>query len=132
MSAKQVIQNYYEHFNGKNWNGMLELLHENLVHDVNEGQAESGRLAFTSFLQKMEAHYDEKLENIVVMTDEASGRGSAEFEVVGTYLKTDPGLPEARNQKYRIRAGGFFEVKNNQITRVTTYYNLKKWVDLVR
>ena len=49
----------------------------------------------------------------------------------GTYLVTDPGLPEARGQTYRLPAGSFFEVENGLITRVTTYYNLADWVKQV-
>jgi steroid delta-isomerase-like uncharacterized protein len=55
-------------------------------------------------------------------------RAAAEFEVLGTYIETDEGLPPASGQTYHLPAGTFFEVENGLITRVTTYYNLAAWL----
>ena len=52
---------------------------------------------------------------------------AAEFVVNGEYLKTDPGLPEAKGQRYVLPAGAFFAVRDGRIARVTTYYNLSDW-----
>jgi steroid delta-isomerase-like uncharacterized protein len=41
---------------------------------------------------------------------------------------TDNGFPAAHQQTYQIPAGAFFDIKNQKITRVTTYYNVKKWI----
>jgi len=41
---------------------------------------------------------------------------------------TDPGLPEAKGQKYVLPAGSFFTLRNGKIARVTTYYNLQEWI----
>ena len=46
----------------------------------------------------------------------------------GEYLQTDPGLPEARGQRYVLPAGSFFALRDGKITRVTTYYNLQDWI----
>ena len=53
---------------------------------------------------------------------------AAEFNVHGTYLQTDEGLPPANGQTYILPAGTFFAVKGGRITRVTTYYNLTDWL----
>lgn len=53
---------------------------------------------------------------------------AAEFVVHGEYLKTDPGLPEAKGQTYVLPGGGFFEVKGGKIARITTFYNLNDWI----
>ena len=37
------------------------------------------------------------------------------------------GLPEAKGQTYRLPAGSFFEIRDGQIARITTYYNLTDW-----
>ena len=76
----------------------------------------------------MSETYRENLTDMVVFASEDGSRGAAEFVVNGTYLKTDPGLPEARGQSYRLPAGAFFAVKDGQIARVTTYYNLADWI----
>jgi steroid delta-isomerase-like uncharacterized protein len=80
----------------------------------------------------MDHCYKERLEDIVIM-DAADGKHySAEFIVNGEYLKTDGNLPSARGQKYRLKAGTFFEVDNGKIKRVTTYYNLPLWIEMVK
>ena len=48
--------------------------------------------------------------------------------VHGEYLKTDPGLPEAKGQTYILPAGGFFDVRGGLISRITTFYNLNDWI----
>jgi steroid delta-isomerase-like uncharacterized protein len=47
--------------------------------------------------------------------------------VNGTYLATDPGLPEAKGQTYQLPGGSFFSIEDGLITRVVTYYNLADW-----
>ena len=65
---------------------------------------------------------------MVIFASPDGRRAAAEFTVHGTYLKTDPGLPEARGQGYVLPAGAFFDIADGRITRVTTYYNLADWV----
>ena len=56
-------------------------------------------------------------------------RAAAEFFIDGRYLATQPGLPEARGQTYRLRVGAFFEFNaQGLITRVSNYYNLADWL----
>ena len=72
--------------------------------------------------------YRERLTDLVIFADETGTRAAAEFTVNGEYLKTDPGLPEARGQCYVLPAGSFFTLRAGRICRVTTYYNLEDWV----
>jgi steroid delta-isomerase-like uncharacterized protein len=76
----------------------------------------------------MSETYRERLTDIAVMTSPDGARAAAEFNVHGTYLKTDEGLPPARGQKYQLPAGTFFTVADGRITRVSTYYNLTDWL----
>jgi steroid delta-isomerase-like uncharacterized protein len=55
-------------------------------------------------------------------------RAAAEFVIDGTYVESDPGQPPARGQKYRLRGGAFFEVHDNRIARISSYYNLQDWL----
>lgn len=130
-SIKNLIQNYYQSFNEGNIHGMISCLHPEFVHDANEGTRKGGKTEFRKFLNHMNECYKEELKDICIMTDQSGNRASAEFVVHGTYLKTDPGLPEATNQTYVLNAGTFFEIKDHQILRVTTYYNLKDWIKQV-
>lgn len=134
MAEKQtteLIQRYYDAFNAGNWSGMLACLAEDVVHDVNQGSRREGKAAFREFLGKMDRCYKEKLEGIVVLTNADGSRAAAEFNVVGTYLEAEEGLPPAHGQTYRLPGGTFFAVKDGLITRVTTYYNLTDWLTQV-
>lgn len=132
MTTTELIQNYYQKFNQGDRAGMLALLTSDVVHEVNQGSAEIGKDAFTKFMTRMDECYAEQVENLVVMPSADGKRVAAEFNIQGTYLKTDKGLPEARGQKYFIRVGAFFDVKESKIARVTNYYNLPGWIQAVK
>jgi steroid delta-isomerase-like uncharacterized protein len=126
--AIEVVLGYYAAFNRGDWPAMLEALHEDVVHDLNQGGRETGRAAFAAFLQRMKASYRERLENIVVMASEDGSRAAAEYVVHGEYLRTDEGLPEANGQAYVLPGGAFFDLRDGRIARVTNYYNLQDWI----
>jgi steroid delta-isomerase-like uncharacterized protein len=123
-----LIERYYQAFNAGDGEGMLACLADQVVHDVNQGARRAGKEAFRAFSAHMERCYAEQLENIAVMVTADGTRAAAEFDVLGTYIETDEGLPPASGQTYRLPAGAFFEVENGLITRVTTYYNLAAWL----
>jgi steroid delta-isomerase-like uncharacterized protein len=127
-ATTDLIHRYYAAFNAKDWTGMAACVSEDLNHFVNEGDKRGGRKAFAEFIAHMDDCYDELLTDIVVMPSADGTRAAAEFIVNGTYKKTDSGLPEAHGQTYRLPAGAFFDVKDGEIRRVTTYYNLKEWI----
>lgn len=127
-----LIEKYYQAFNQKNYEGMLELLSEDVSHDINQGKRIPGKKAFREFLQRMDFLYDENLTDIVIMTDARGKRASAEFICNGTYKNTDEGLPSARGQTYKIPVGTFFDINGGKITRVTNYYNLNDWIKMVK
>lgn len=131
-TARTTIRAYYDAFNAGDIDGMVACLHDDFAHHVNEGAVRLGKAAFADFCRHMSETYREHLADMVIMADGTGTRGAAEFTVNGTYLKTDPGLPEARGQSYVLPAGGFFTLKDGQITRVTTYYNLQDWIRQVR
>ncbi len=131
MDSQEIVRSYYAAFNRQDWEGMLSLLDENIVHDANEGGSESGKNAFRAFLARMNDHYAEQVEDLAIMTAPEASRAAAEFFIRGKYLKTDPGLPEANGQAYHLRVGAFFEIQNAKITRVTNYYNLRQWIGMV-
>ncbi|NBV74944.1 MAG: DUF4440 domain-containing protein [Methylococcaceae bacterium] len=131
QQAKQLIEKYYQAFNNGDMDTFLSLLTDDVVHDINQGDREQGKEAFTQFMQKMNRHYREQLENIVVMANQDGTRAAAEFVVLGEYLSTDEGLPEANGQTYRLPAGAFFDIRDGKVARVTNYYNLGDWIEQV-
>lgn len=129
--ALAVLERYFDAFNRGDTAGMLDCLADEVAHYVNEGRVRIGREAFAEFCAHMDRCYDEKLTELVLFEAEDGARGAAEFMVNGTYLQTDSGLPEAKGQTYRLPAGSFFSIHDNQITRVVTYYNLSDWIKQV-
>lgn len=129
--STQIIRAYYRAFNARDYTGMLALVADDVVHDINEGERQVGKDRFAAFLERMDGAYREHIDALVVMGDETGRRFAAEFTVIGKYLKSEPGLPDAHGQSYRISAGGFFQVDEGRITRVTVYYNLREWLKQV-
>ena len=127
-TAQDIIAAYLSAFNRGDWPGMLALLADDVVHDINQGGAEHGKLAFAAFLDRMARCYREELRDIVVMAGPDGVRAAAEFQVLGEYLAQDTGLPPARGQRYALPGGAFFALKDVRITRVTMYYNLPEWL----
>lgn len=123
-----LIERYYRAFNAGDSEGMLACLAESVVHDVNQGARRTGKEAFRAFTAHMDRCYAEQLESLAVMATADGARAAAEFDVLGTYIETDEGLPPASGQTYRLQAGAFFEVQDGLITRVTMYYNLAAWL----
>lgn len=131
MTGLAIVQQYYQHFNTRNWDGMLSLLAENIRHEVNQGEPRIGLELYREFLQHMEECYEEQLTDLVFFTEPNDRRVACEFMVNGIYKKTDGDLTPAHGQRYLLPAGAFLEVLNGKITRVTTYYNLPLWIKLV-
>lgn len=125
--TRALIERYIAAFNAGDNDGMLACLSEDVAHDINQGEREIGKDTFRWFLGMMDRHYREELADVVVMVGPGGSRAAAEFTVRGTYLATAEGLPEANGQTYSLPAGIFFEIDDNQISRVTTYYNLADW-----
>jgi len=127
-TAQDIISGYLAAFNRGDWSGMLALLADDVVHDINQGGAEHNKPAFAAFLDRMARCYREELRDIVVMAGPDGSRAAAELQVLGEYLAQDAGLPPARGQRYALSAGAFFALKDGRISRVTMYYNLPEWL----
>ncbi|HSX64351.1 MAG TPA: nuclear transport factor 2 family protein [Pseudoxanthomonas sp.] len=126
--STELVLNYYAAFNRGDWDGMLALLSDDVVHDLNQGARETGREAFAAFLARMNASYREQLRDVVVLASLDGNRAAAEYIVHGQYHSTDEGLPPANGQTYVLPGGAFFEIRGDRIARVTNYYNLQDWL----
>ncbi len=127
-SALQLVQAYYAAFNAGDRDAMLALLTDDVAHDLNQGARETGRAAFVAFMQRMDASYRERLEDVVVMASLDGARAAAEYVVHGAYIADDAGLPTANGQRYVLPGGAFFDIRDGRIARVTNYYNLEDWI----
>jgi len=128
QQAVALIQTYYTTFNTGDRDAFLALLTDDVVHDINQGGVEIGREAFRTFLARMDRCYREQVVDLVVFATEDGSRGAAEFFIEGEYLATDTGLPPASGQRYRLRVGAFFDLRDGKVQRVTYHYNLAVWL----
>jgi steroid delta-isomerase-like uncharacterized protein len=126
-TTRKLIAQYYTAFNAQDVNGMIQCLGSGFVHDVSQGERRKGIAKFKAFLTHMNRSYKETLSNIEIMTNLDGSQAAAEFDLKGKYLVTDPGLPKAKGQTYKLRVGAFFEIKRGKIVRVSTHYNLNDW-----
>lgn len=128
MTATELVQAYYTAFNADDMPAFLDLLADDVVHDINQGERQVGKATFAAFMDKMNRCYRERLTDIVVMQNAEGSRAAAEFIVHGKYLADDEGLPPANGQTYVLPAGAFFEIKHGKVARISNYYNLNDWV----
>lgn len=128
-TTESVMRAYFDAFNRYDTDALLDTLDENVVHVINEGATEVGKEAFRKFKAHMDECYREEIRDACYMTN--GERGAVEFICAGTYLATDGSLPPARGQTYAIPAAAFFEVKKGKITRITSYYSLKGWIEAI-
>jgi len=127
-NAQDIIAAYLAAFNRGDWPGMLALLTDDVVHEINQGGVEQGKPAFAAFLDRMAQCYREELHDIVIMAGPDGARAAAEFRVEGQYLAADPGLPPAHGQRYSLAAGAFYSLRDGKISRVCVFYNLRDWI----
>ncbi len=125
---QDIIKQYYARFNDADYEGMLALLTEDVMHEPSQGEPRPGKQKFREFLAHMENCYKEQVIDPVIITNADGTRAAAEFMLKGSYLKTDEGLPPARGQEYTLRVGAFFELKEGKIRRVSNHYNLQHWL----
>jgi steroid delta-isomerase-like uncharacterized protein len=106
-ATRDLIARYYAAFNAGDAAGMLGCVSDDIEHRVNEGGIRRGRALFAEFCAHMGVSYAETLRDIEIFASEDGSRAAAEFNVHGTYLATDPGLPQAHGQTYVLPDGAF-------------------------
>jgi steroid delta-isomerase-like uncharacterized protein len=122
-----ILEAYYDAFNAGDHDTMLALLAEDVVHEPSQGEPRLGKAAFRDFLAHMDRCYSETVIDPVFLSSPDGARLAAEFYLTGAYRVTDGDLPPANGQRYRLRVGAFFEVRDGRIGRVSNHYNLADW-----
>mgnify|MGYP003508985119 CR=1 FL=1 len=128
MNTESLIRTYYQLFNAKDVSGFLELLTDDVIHEISQGGSESGKGTFGRFMEHMNRCYDERVYELAVMVSADGSRAAAEFMLDGTYLAQDGNLPPAHGQKYTLRVGAFFEIEGGKVARIANHYNMKDWL----
>ena len=123
-----LIKRYYERFNAGDVEGFLDMLADDVVHDISQGGRETGKAAFRKFLEHMNRCYQERVRDLAIMVDDSGRRAAAEFQLDGTYIATDGDLPKAKGQKYVLTVGAFFDIRDGKVARISNTYNFKDWL----
>lgn len=126
-STRQLIERYFAALNASDHEAMLSCLAEEIVHDTIDGGREIGKDKFRWTLGMQARHFRETVSDLVVMATDNGGRAAAEFTLRGTYSAAREGFPAASGQSYTLLAGIFFEIDDDQISRVTEYRDLAGW-----
>jgi steroid delta-isomerase-like uncharacterized protein len=128
-TAAELAKLYFEYFNSNDLENTLNLLSDDVIHDINEGPTEIGKEKFRAFKNHMDKCYSEQITNMCIMSN--GNRAAVEFTCSGVYKSTDTNLPPATGQTYSIPAAAFFECKDGLITRITSYYSLSGWLKAI-
>jgi len=129
--TRYLLDTYFAAFNAGDTGKMEDLVADDLIHEVNQGERRVGKDKFWAFNVHMSRCYKERLSDILLLISDDGSRAAAEFTVSGTYLDRDEGLPEAKGQTYKLPAGTFFAIRDGKIARITTYYNLSDWISQI-
>ncbi|MCW0235480.1 MAG: nuclear transport factor 2 family protein [Ferrovibrio sp.] len=126
IAADTLIQRYFDAFNARDTEGFLDLLTDDVVHEIGQDDGrtarETGKPAFRAFLDRTTRCYEQKVVDLFVMASPDGSGATAEFTLLGVYLETDAGLPEAEGQRYARPAGAVFEIRDGKVARVSNPY----------
>lgn len=125
------VKKYYEYFNKKDIDGILSLVTDDVINDANQGDSVTGKEALKKAIETAWEYFDEQVSNLDLMVNADGSNVASEYVVNGTYYKTKPGLFPSTNQHYEIIATAVFKIRDGKISRITRYYNTKKWLDIV-
>ena len=126
--TRALIARYLAAHSARDIEAMVACVSDDIIHDVNQGERRLGRDRFHAFCARMAHHYEEKVEDAVILVSEDGSRAAAEFNVKGIYRETEPGLPPANGQSYAMPGAMFFAIRDDAIARITMYYNLTEWI----
>lgn len=126
--AAALVREYCDALNDGDIDKLLQLVTDDVVHDVNQGERRQGRDKLKAFHARMAHHYSDKLVDAAVMVARNGERAAAEYNIKGTYKETEQGLPPASQQTYGLPGGTFFAIRDGKISRISTYFNMTDWL----
>jgi len=118
-STRELLDRYFSTYNDRDLEGILELVHEDLTHDVATSHREIGKRAFARFLARKHALYDEHVYDLDLLIGLDGSHAAAEYKVLG-FVRSGGGEAPAGGT-YRVGAGTFFHVRDGLITRISSY-----------
>ena len=127
-TTTSLLERCFQAFNANDHAVLLTSLADDVALEVNQGAREFGRERFRWFLALRTRHFNDRVSDIVIMTDESGGRAAAEFTLRGRYVATAGDLPSAAGQSYSLAVGIFLEIDDGLITRVSAHFNMAELI----
>ena len=120
--TRELLDRYFRSYNARNVEGLLELVHDDLVHDIGTCRREVGKRAFARFLATKNALYDEHVYELDLLISPDGSHAAAEYTVLGFMLvEGDANVPLSPGETYRVGAGTFFHIRDGLISRISSY-----------
>ena len=116
----ELLERYFRAYNARDIDGLLALMHDQVIHDLQCSRREVGKQAFARFLATKHALYDEHVYNLTLLVHPDGGRAAAEYQVLGFALGKG-GRPPEPGGTYRVAAGTFFDIREERISRISSY-----------
>lgn len=115
--TKLLIESFFAMINGRNFDAVLDCLHEDLVFEFTPGERHFGRQTFRHFLAERLTGADEQIGDIAIMIGDDGTRAAAEFTRRGRSPDIADGAQPGEH--YSHSDGMFFAVEDGLIVRIT-------------
>ena len=121
--TRDLVMRYYTAYNAENWQACLSLLSPGVVHDHPKGR-EAGNLSFErSVFQSDGCRL--QFANISIRASQSGRQAVAEYAILRSNPNTAPEMLEGSNPYPQLQGRSFFDVKDDLILRITTYFDLR-------
>lgn len=127
-TAHNIIENYYTAVKAQDLPKFLNLLSDNVVHEINQGDTETGKALFKTFMENQFSSGKINIKDLIILTSPDGKYATSRFICSGTYTKTAKGYPPAKNQHWEIPVVSFFQIHDGKISHVAVYFNDKEYL----
>jgi steroid delta-isomerase-like uncharacterized protein len=122
-----LIEDYYQTVLAQDLKGFINLLSDDVVHEINQASTENGKEKFKIFMEDQFSHGKIEIKDMIILTSKDGKYASSRFICSGTYAKSVEGYPPAKGQHWEIPVVSFFKINNGKISQVGVYYNAKEF-----
>ena len=119
-----LLGRFFAAYNYRDIDGILETMGDDVVLEANQSRQFNGKAELRAFMFERFYHYRETLSDMRTLVSDTGYFAAAEYTISGTYQVTADGMPDANGQQFQLRAGCFFEIDDEQISRLSPHFNL--------
>lgn len=129
--SNQIIKQYYDAILEQSVPNFLNLLSEDVVHEINQGDTEVGKSKFKTFMEQQFSYGEIEINDLIILSSQDGKYGFSRYLCSGKHVKNVEGYPPATGQHWKIPVVTYFTINNNKISHVAVYYNQKDWINQV-